>query len=159
MPEEPDFSQQGVSFFVEGHPAPGGSKNAFALKKNGVYTGRVAVTDAGGKRNKEWRYRVRSAANRACMRPFEGPVKLTVIFYMPRPNAHFLKKGLRSNAPYWHVIAPDSTKLLRSTEDAMKMIAWFDDCQVVLQNVRKQYLCKSGLIPSGAQITIQPLTP
>ena len=41
-------------FFVEGIPRPGGSKKAFAIKKNGRYTGKTIVTDAG-KHTKKWR--------------------------------------------------------------------------------------------------------
>jgi hypothetical protein len=34
-----------LSFTVHGTPAPQGSKSAFAIRKAGVYTGRVAVVN------------------------------------------------------------------------------------------------------------------
>lgn len=158
MPEEPEFDGS-VSFFVEGLPAPGGSKNAFAIKKRGIYTGRVAVVDAGGKRNKEWRYRVRTAAIRACLTPFSGAVKLEVTFFLPRPRSHYRtwkkERVIRESAPLYHTHAPDATKLLRSTEDAMKAVAWFDDSQVVMQHITKQYEIRAQ--GTGALIRITPV--
>lgn len=160
MPEDPDFSCDGIiKFDVAGNPAPGGSKNAFALKKDGAYTGKVALVDAGGIRNKEWRYRVRAAAMALNPLPLTGPVELIVLFRMKRPQGHFkMRKGqmdqLRGDAPRWHIKAPDTTKLLRSTEDALKGVTWLDDCQICRQSAEKTYSQNPG-----ATITIQPLTP
>ena len=53
----------------------------------------------------------------------------------------------------------DSGLFLRSTEDAMKAVAWFDDSQVAKQSAQKLYLPKDGSLSSGAYIEILPLTP
>ena len=146
-----------ISFDVSGVPAPGGSKNAFAIKRGGRYTGRVALVDAGGTGNKLWRAAVRSAAVDLGCKPIEGPVELRVTFRMMRPKKHFhstkKKLGLlREDAPIYHIFAPDVTKLLRSTEDALKGVTWLDDSQVCIQSAEKVYSPDPG-----ARITITRL--
>jgi Holliday junction resolvase RusA-like endonuclease len=72
---------------------------------------------------------------------------------MPRPKYHFTSKGkLKDTAPYWHTVKPDTTKMLRAAEDALKDILWHDDGQVALQSNGKRY----GNQP-GAQITVMNL--
>lgn len=53
-----------IQFEVLGIPQTAGSKRAFALKKNGAYTGRVAVADNNPK-GKDWKNRVADAGNEA----------------------------------------------------------------------------------------------
>lgn len=143
-----------MTFHVSGIPAPGGSKNAFAIKKGGKYTGRVALVDAGGERNVTWRAHVRLAATLAQIPIIKGPVMLGVDFLMPRPKSHYRKGILKPDAPKWHIGAPDTTKLIRSTEDSLKGVAWTDDSQVCIQTGIKFY----SEYP-GAKITITPLNP
>lgn len=154
----PEILDDIIKFEVEGLPAPGGSKNAFALKKGGRYTGRVALVDAGGARNKAWRSAVWAAGYALKMKPLEGPLRLDVIFRMPRPEFHYHTKksmlgSLRAEAPIWHIKAPDTTKLLRSTEDALKGVTWIDDSQICVQHAEKIYSANNP----GATITITPL--
>jgi Holliday junction resolvase RusA-like endonuclease len=136
-----------VRFFVNGLPSPGGSKSAFCLKKNGIYTGRAVVVDAGGAKTKLWRQEVAKAAmlamKQADLAPFTGPIELELIFQMPRPQSHFgTRHGMsvmRAKAPPCHVIRPDVTKLVRSTEDSLTGKCWLDDAQVVKQQAEKAY--------------------
>ena len=143
-----------ITFYVPGVPAPGGSKRAFALRKGGVLTGRVAMVDAGGQRTKDWRQACVTFAHDH--RPAEllrGALRVDFAFVMPRPKYHFCKDGtLIPGAPTAHVIRPDRTKLTRSTEDALKGIIWADDCQIVAGETTKTY----GNQP-GCHITITPL--
>lgn len=145
--------ETGVEFFAPGVPAPGGSKKAFLHKT----TGKVIVLD-DARRNKDWRAVVALAAQEAMAgrEPFSGPVELRVAFVLPRPKTHFhqgkRRAGhLRDDAPELHTIAPDTTKLLRSTEDALKGITWRDDSQVAMQSAMKVY----GSRP-GARIVVIP---
>jgi Holliday junction resolvase RusA-like endonuclease len=144
-----------IRFYVEGIPAPGGSKNAFALKKHGRYTGRVALVDAGGTGNKMWRAAVREAGMKAMaeaqLAPLEGPLQLTVHFWMPRPKWHYTNvtkknpvRALRSDVPTMHTFKPDVTKILRSTEDALTQVAWVDDSQICAQTAFKSYSVTPG---------------
>ena len=134
-----------ISFFVPGIPAPGGSKRAFAIKKGGVFTGRVAIVDDAGQRNKDWRQACVVVANDH--RPqelFRGALRVDFAFTMPRPKYHFhtskAREGqLREDAPTYHTSKPDRTKLMRSTEDALKGIIWADDSQIVAGEPTKTY--------------------
>lgn len=126
-----------VRFFVPGIPRPGGSKRAFVTK-----TGRAVVVE-DNKRSMDWRAVVALAAFERFRRPLEGPVTFAFRFVMPRPKSHF-RTGrhageLRPDAPAVHTSKPDASKLTRSTEDALKGIAWLDDSQVCDQVISKRY--------------------
>lgn len=130
------------TFYVKGIPAPGGSKSAFPIKKGGVFTGKIAMVDAGGHKNKAWRQAVKAEAVKAMMGKsrLSGALRLHIRFFMPRPKSHFTSKGvIKGSAPKYHLIRPDTTKLVRSTEDAMTGIVYEDDAQIVLQEIQKSY--------------------
>lgn len=88
--------------------------------------------------------------------PMDGPLAVDVVFWMPRPKHHYGKGKsagrLKPNAPKYHTVKPDATKLWRSTEDALTGLAWRDDAAVADQRVRKLY----GETP-GAEIRIWKL--
>lgn len=135
-------------FFVPGIPAPGGSKRGFVHP----HTGRVVIVD-DAKRNASWRSVVALTAARYFPKPIEGPVRVLVTFLMPRPLGHFGKRGLRDSAPAYPTTRPDASKLWRSTEDALKGIAWLDDAQVVTQTILKRYATGAP----GAQLEVESL--
>lgn len=139
------------SFFVAGLPAPGGSKKGFVNPR----TGRVVIVE-DAKRNADWRALVSLAASEHFERPMDGPLALELHFVLSRPKGHFgtgkNAHSLRASAPLIPITKPDVTKLVRSTEDALKMIAWTDDNQVVWQVASKLY----GARP-GCQITVRSM--
>lgn len=143
-----------IRFRVDGLPGPGGSKSAFW----NASLGRSVLVDAGGRKTKLWRNAVRFAGIEAMdgAPPMRGPVVLAIDIVMPRPGRHHRanRKGeaLRPDAPAWHLQAPDATKLVRSTEDALTGIAWADDAQVVRQHVGKRWA--DGGEPAGAEVWI-----
>lgn len=130
------------SFFVQGRPAPGGSKNAFPIRKGGellMRNGRpaIAMVDAGGKANKLWKDAVKWQG-KSFMRgatPFVCALKVEFVFFLSRPAAHFrtgkFSTILRDDAPQFHIQKPDALKYARSTEDALTSVVWTDDCQTV----------------------------
>lgn len=139
-----------IEFIVQGVPAPGGSKRHVGSYSKTTKSGKVVripllVDDCA--RNGEWREAVAWACREAYKGPpLTGAVRVFVKFFMPRPEYHYRKvKGQRvlkyeyALAP--HLKAPDATKLFRSTEDALKGIAWKDDCQVVQQTISKAFHC------------------
>lgn len=134
MPED-------VCFFVPGVPQPGGSKKGFVVKTRGGAVRAVVVEDA--KHNAPWRAVVTLAASEYFSSPLSGPISVSFTFAMPRPQGHYgtgRNAGtLKPTAPHGHTIKPDITKLIRSTEDALKGVAWQDDCQVVSQSAGKFY--------------------
>ena len=131
-----------IVFQVHGVPAPGGSKRGFYSPK----LGRVLMVEAC-KRTSPWRALVSDAAAKAHQGPpLAGPLRLDVEFVLPRPKHHTGAHGLKASAPHHHTSAPDATKLLRSTEDALRGICWGDDAQVAVQTVSKRYGDRPGAL-------------
>lgn len=131
------------SFFIEGHPAPGGSKTVFPVWRAGgqlvteMRNGRVwpilRVVDDAGENNKLWKAAVTVQA-RAFMRgakPFSEAMKVSFTFYLKRPAKHYrtgkFSHMLRDDAPLHHITRPDALKFARSTEDALTGVLWEDD--------------------------------
>lgn len=164
---EKDERRSGLEFFVAGTPAPGGSKNAFAIpnRRTGGYMTRangypiISVTDAGGKRTKDWR-KVCAIVGRQAMAGrllFAEPLRVSMHFRIARPKSHYRTGAnahlLRSDAPSLPTVKPDLTKLLRSTEDALTGIVWVDDVQIVGSYQSKRYCCDGE--ESGAVVRIE----
>lgn len=135
-----------ITFMVLGRPQPAGSKRAFAIRKGGVPTGRVAVSD-DNPNGKAWQHEVATVAAQAMARihrsPMTGGVALDVTFVLRRPKSHYFTGRradvLRPDAPDRPTAKPDATKLLRCVEDALSGVCFTDDAQVVEQTARKVY--------------------
>jgi len=148
-----------IEFFVVGTPRPAGSKQGFAIKKAGNYTGKVAMVDSAGQKGKDWRSDVKRAGIDAHKTAsLRCPMTLEVEFIMPRPKKHFrtgkFANDLREDAPHWHTQAPDRTKVLRSLEDALKGVVWVDDAQVIGGNVTKRWADHNERSGARVKITI-----
>ena len=138
-----------MSFDVEGHPSPGGSKNAFRNPR----TGRIVVVDAGGKKTKVWRQAVAAAGALAMRgRPLlAAPIGVVFDFRMSRPKAHYHADGrIRRDAPPVPIVRPDATKLQRSTEDALTGIVWRDDAEIAEIRTTRAYAFEGS---SGVRVT------
>jgi Holliday junction resolvase RusA-like endonuclease len=147
-----------VTFRVEGMaPAPQGSKTSFGN---------------GGMREschnvKPWRLLVAHAAIAAKVPLFRGPVSMSVVFLFQRPAGHYHRDGTLKplnpslssatsrEAPAYHCVTPDRDKILRSTQDALKGLAYTDDARVVGGDCEKRW-CVGDERP-GALITVIPL--
>lgn len=130
-----------ITFTVFGDAKPAGSKRAFALRKNGVLTGRVAVTDAN-KNSRDWKQQVAHAARQAYQGELlRGALSLTLRFFRPRPKSHYGTRELnaKGRATPYPTGKPDTTKLTRGVEDALTGVAWVDDAQVCSQLVTKHW--------------------
>lgn len=142
-----------ISFFVPGIPQPGGSKRGFQHK----HTKRIIITE-DNKKSKPWRDSVMAAAMAVHKGELlRGPVGIVITFVFPRPKGHFGSgknaARLKASAPKRHTVKPDATKLMRSTEDALKGIVWADDSQICVQTVSKSYGA-----PCGAHVEIYEIT-
>lgn len=121
-------------FTVKGLPGPQGSKSFKGFSKAGR-----AILAESSEKVKPWRQDVVAAAEDAIdaepgFKPFSGPVHLVIEFFLPRP------KGAPKTRRVVPSVTPDLSKLVRSTEDAMKTAAvWRDDAQVVDITTRKRY--------------------
>jgi len=130
-----------LRFFAYGTPAPQGSKRHVG---NGVMV-------ESSKAVKPWRQDVIVAARDAYQgEPLDGALELVITFWMPRP------KTARKTAR-WKTTTPDSSKLVRSTEDALVQAGTVrDDARFVRHVIEKRLLPVEGG-PSGADITINVL--
>lgn len=144
-----------LQMFIDGHPAPAGSKRAFVLK-HGPRAGCAVVTDAGGDKTADWKRTVKHFVRDAHggRDPETGPLGMFLTFYMARPKSHFgagrNAAKLKPSAPLYHTQKPDTTKLIRAIEDAMSGIVWVDDVQIVRQEAVKAWTTGRP----GATVTI-----
>jgi len=131
-----------LAFTVWGIAQPKGSSRAFVPKG---WT--RAVVTAANPKTKSWQQLVSAAALDAMVSPMllDGPVSLSVSFYLPRP------KSLRAKTKP-HVTKPDLDKLVRSVKDGLTQIVWHDDSQVVEVRAWKAYTPPS--MPPHCLITV-----
>ena len=135
---------------VSGTPAPQGSQRAFVHR----HTGRAVVVESSAK-VRPWRAAITAACKAERVPHHEGPVTVSVIFYMPRPRSHHRADGvtLRPTAPVSPSVRPDLDKLLRSTLDGLTDAGVIeDDARIVSISARKIYAVPPE--PPGALITI-----
>jgi Holliday junction resolvase RusA-like endonuclease len=131
--------------FASGHPK--GQPRPRAFNRNG----RTAVYDPGTAEG--WKGQVASACKALEGNQHDGPLQVELSFMMPRPKEHFLKRGLRPNAPRWFTGKPDADNLAKAVLDALTQIgAWKDDSLVTVLIANKEYAENPGCF-----ITIRPL--
>ena len=137
-----------IAFQVEGDPKPKGSKTT-GVTKNGVRYVRES-----NKGTKPWVELVKFEAKRVmghgekkARPPFNGPVKVTMHFYLKRPKRHFRTNGeLHWWAPFWVENMPDLDKLERSILDGIYPWIVKNDSQVCAIQSTKTY-CRVGQRP------------
>lgn len=138
-----------LTFYVPGTPRPGGSKRSFAyMGKDGKPK---AATAPDSKHVKAWMSVVQLVAHEKMRELGLGmttnPVRVQMEFLYPRPNSHYgtgknaykVKPSVLAASGNAKATAPDLTKIVRSTEDALTGIVWKDDRQVVEQLNRKSW--------------------
>jgi Holliday junction resolvase RusA-like endonuclease len=92
---------------------------------------------------------------------------LSVVFLLQRPANHYrhgvlkplnpaLISATTREAPQFHAVKPDASKLQRSTEDALTGLAYDDDARIVGCSCEKRW-CVESEAP-GALITLIPLS-
>jgi Holliday junction resolvase RusA-like endonuclease len=131
--------------FAEGVAVPQGSHKAF------VVAGRARITDDNAK-TRTWRDTVAWAFRRdnpGWGAPRPEPVEVYGIFLVRRPASDVLKtgalrKGARLRPTPKHA---DLDKLQRAIGDALNMVAWVDDSQIVRWNVETFY--SRGVVGAG----------
>lgn len=143
-----------------GTPAPQGSKKVFGRTK----LGRTILAETSDKVT-PWRADVMTAARCAIAeynnlypigwQPLSGAVQARMVFSFLRPAS--VKRHKRP----FHSIAPDLSKLARSTEDALQAAGvLLDDCLIVeYTRLAKVYCCEDpeALDVPGVLITVLPL--
>jgi len=137
-----------LTFTVIGTPAPQGSKRHVG---NGVMI-------ESSKLVKPWRQDVATAARIAAMRDdfrvLDGPLRLAVVFRLPKPAS--LSKAKTALGP---CRKPDLSKLIRATEDALVTAGVIaDDARIVSFDGTRKVFAEPGQ-PTGATIEIAELGP
>lgn len=123
---------------VAGIPAPKGSVSAFPIQRKSGKVGTVVVHSA---RSKSWETLVRDQLPEGVR--LTGALEVKIIFFLPRPAS--IKRAYPS-------VRPDLSKLIRSTEDALKG-AIDDDARIVDLDVKKRYVKADGFV--GALIRVK----
>lgn len=125
-----------LSFTVYGVPQSKGRMRALLVRGMKF----PIVTDSN-RSAKSWSQLVAQGASTAILQlpeeargVMEGPVRLTIAFYMPRP-----KKYHRRGQPVACLTAPDWDKLARAVCDALTAVVYRDDRQIVEAVVGKFY--------------------
>lgn len=117
-----------ISYFIEGEPAPQGSKTGF------VKNGRVVMVEAS-KKVKPWREAVtiKTAQHMSweTLNPLTEPVEIALVFYLPKPKTVNRR---------WPSVKPDLDKLIRSTFDGLTTGGLYtDDALVIAVSASKEY--------------------
>jgi Holliday junction resolvase RusA-like endonuclease len=137
---EPDLPEPDVQFVVYGEAATAGSKRGFYNAK----ARRVIITDDSAK-SRPWKAQISDAAVEAMgeREPLNGPLELTLTFYIRRPKSHFgsgkKSQTLKESAPARPIVRPDVLKYARAVEDALSKICYGDDSQIVDEHLHKRY--------------------
>lgn len=142
---------------VVGTPGPQGSKSY-----KGTRNGRAILVESS-KKAKPWRRDVETACASAIKAweasspervgmwfPLDGPLEFSGVFYLHKPG--------RPMNDDWPITYPDLSKLIRSTEDAMKLAGVMrDDARIVrFGTVEKRYADPGQ--PTGATIRVRAIS-
>jgi Holliday junction resolvase RusA-like endonuclease len=84
------------------------------------------------KKVRDWESIVREVAKGHFEAPFDWPVAVSMIFYMPRPKTRRLD--------FWVATTPDLDNLEKSVLDALNEVAYTDDRLVVVKSASKRYV-------------------
>ncbi len=146
------MARRKVVFTVLGAAQTKGSAKAFVPKTwaaAAVAQGKAprAIVTNDNPKAKDWEQRIATEAQAVAGETlFEGPVVLSVAFYLPRP------KSLPRRVVH-HTTRPDCDKATRCVLDALTHVLYRDDGQVIELHVRKQFAAL-GAAPR-AEITVE----
>ena len=157
LANEPD--EDVISLRIYGVPAPQGSK---AFKG---FRGGKAILQESSKRVAPWRQDIMyQSRDQYKGEPLSGPLSIEIIFWIPRPKAHYKTKGgqvsneIKDNAPVYSISCADGDieKLIRSTHDGLSATCggcvMKDDSLVVRVKCEKRYVTHAEAC--GAEITV-----
>lgn len=114
----------GLVIVVYGIPGPQGSKSFKGMRTNKSTGKTTAVLAESSKKVKPWRALVAKAADDLGIAPLAGALEVQMVFTV-KPPQRMPKDRI------YPTCYPDTSKLIRSTEDALTGRAWADDAQVI----------------------------
>jgi Holliday junction resolvase RusA-like endonuclease len=113
-----------ISYWIDGEPAPQGSKTGF------IKNGRVVMIESS-KKVKPWREAVAAQTKDKVQVAFQEPVEIALVFHLPKPKTVTRK---------WPAVKPDLDKVIRSTFDGLTTGGLYtDDALVIAVSASKQY--------------------
>lgn len=137
-----------ITFRVDGLPK--GQPRARAFARNG----KARMYDPGTAEG--WKQSVVASGDAVKpLRPFVGPIRLSVAVFMPRPKRLLKRNCYPGTIP--HIGKPDADNLAKAIMDAMTVAGWWgDDAQVYSLEVEKFYHALGAR--SGAMVTVYEWT-
>ena len=115
---------QHVYFEVKGDPVP--KARARTVRKGG------RTWSFTPKKVAAWEKLVKEEASKHFDQPLSGPIQVSMIFYMNRPESR--RKDI------WVPTTPDLDNLEKAVLDALNGVAYEDDRYVVAKNAQKRYI-------------------
>jgi len=115
-----------------------GSKNGYVHP----HLKRVVIVDSNDRALKSWRQEIVDAMQRTKPpRALDTPVAVSVLIYVPRPQAHYRTNGeLKPNAPLVPAAGRDIDKVARAILDAGTIACWWtNDARVADLRLRRRY--------------------
>ena len=113
-----------ISFQVKGQPIP--KARARTIRKGGK------TWSFTPKRVTKWEQMIQEEAKKHFLEPLDGPLALTLIFYLKRPKS-------RRKDTYVST-TPDLDNLEKAVLDGLSDVAYIDDRLVVAKNSIKRYV-------------------
>jgi Holliday junction resolvase RusA-like endonuclease len=142
-----------LSIWVEGHPAPMPRprwQGRGGMKYSRRGSDWIAAVDAG---------LLTAAACSQGGRGFDGPVRLSVAFWLPTPSGGLAgpSRGPKStHSARWATARPDIDNLTKIIADRLEHTGWIrDDSQIVVLSASKRFAPPGHT--SGADITLDAL--
>ena len=87
--------------------------------------------------SKNFEYLVRKRAEELFSQPLKKPIKIDILFLMPRPKNLYWKTRSMPRVPCTK--RPDLDNLIKSVTDGLNKIAYNDDGQIAKINALKEY--------------------
>lgn len=131
-----------MTFKVFGSPVAQGRPRFFVRKTKGggIFTGAFDP-----KTSKSWKETIKWQAIEAMKAEnfslLEGPLSMTLHFFLPRPKS--LSKKVQC-----HIKRPDVDNLCKAVKDALRSICYHDDSQIISSVITKAYGEQPGVMIS-----------
>ena len=152
-----------INFFISGLPVPQPRQRVGMLNGHArTFTPKTLKRKDGSRKVNPiftWKDAIALAAKpHVPAKPLEGPLDVSIRFYLPRPEAHYRSNGqLKDTAPYYHIGARDRDNLDKAVLDILTNLKfWGDDGQVCDGRLTKFY-ANDG--KTGADVTISLCDP
>ena len=118
-------------FIIKGKPKP------LIRHRDNIYGGKY---DPSKKDKNDFLYQVMKYAPK---QPFTTPLRVIIVFYMPRPKYHFrtgkFRHLLKPEVPVQHSKIPDLDNLIKFVCDALNGVFYKDDSQISQLKAEKLY--------------------